>query len=140
MKYIYMTGNLIWKNKNTFLLLFLQLLLSMVILLSLVGRVQNIVSTKKMVDVFSDDNAYYFSLYSYFTPEEGVEELVKEQIDEPCQICSITEQQVQKKNGATVEIYGYNDTLIDHSRLELQSGNWFSKEKKKDRKIGRAHV
>lgn len=127
MKHIKITFEIIWKNKYTLLLLLLQMLLTTIIFVSLVGKLQYLVSSRASANAFNEYNAYYFNNYLYYDPEVlDLEQILQEQINAEWSIGETAILHLQTSDGKMVMAYGYNEPIITLSNIEMHSGTWFA--------------
>jgi len=133
MNILKITCYLISKNLRSFLLLLFQMMLSAIILISLIGKVQSIMDTKAVVNIFNDENAFYFTPYSYYDSDKiDVNEILNDQINANHKICELSDIYLCDTQGKTFSVLGYNDEMILYSNIRMKSGHWFDKNYSQD--------
>lgn len=124
MNLITLAWDVVSKHIKSFLILVLQMVLSSIILLSMVCKVESISNERKIVDVFQEDEAYYFTLPSYYSEMPFDYKSIIDQVGVKYKESSITEL-VFLGDENTKEIDGYSDDLIMHANVSMKTGEWF---------------
>lgn len=128
MNILQLSIRLIWKRKYTYLLLMFQMIVSTIIFVSLVGKMQNIVDSRNVANIFNSENSLYFTPYTYYdTNEFDINEVLKKDCN--YRIGKVFNLNFKTEHSESVFAYGYNDTIIDYTNIELVKGEWFNKDK-----------
>lgn len=125
MKVIKLSLHLIWKRKYTYMLLAFQMIVSIIIFVSLVGKVQHIENSRMVANIFNSENAFYFTPYTYY--DTNTFDLKKLLPDESTyEIGRISNLNLKNDSEEYVFAYGYNDTIIRYTNVHLSDGEWFN--------------
>ena len=83
---------------------------------------RSISEAKKLSDVISTKNGYYYTAYDYYTPDFKIEDYIdiKEE-----NIGSINKISVSSKEGIYIDFYGISDRIIDMYKANMKEGVWF---------------
>lgn len=125
MKVIRLALHLIWKRKYTYALLAFQMIISIIIFVSLVGKVQHIAHSQTVANIFNSENAFYFTPYTYYdTNSFHLKELLPD--ESSYEIGRVSNLTLKNNSGENVFAYGYNDTIIRYTNVNLKDGTWFN--------------
>lgn len=120
--------NLIIKKLKTYIVLIIQLTITILFLLLIIGRIQFIIGNENISNVFQGENACYFTPYSFMADDFDIQsELSKNgyNIREYGEIANIAFSNENNEDDF-ISAYGYNDCIIRYTNLQLSSGYWFS--------------
>lgn len=128
-----LTVRMINKDRWSYVLLIFELVLTSIIFLPFVGKLQAEMATKNIINVFNDRNACYFNPYEFFDVEKNnIKKILQKDGCSDLEVGEISDISLEMSNGKELSAYGYNDTIIDFVRLSLSQGSWFEKQEKDD--------
>lgn len=120
------------KNIGSLALLTLQAVITILILIGLIGKVQMVSSARNVTDAFQNQNAVYFTefaCYHGYLPD--LSQLIAKRAEtESVKVGEITDLLLKTEKGETVAAYGYNDAMIEAARIPLKDGVWFDRAQK----------
>ena len=118
---------LLWKRKTTFFLLILQVIISSVIFIGMIGELQMIYSASDAANTFSNENAFYYLPYAFNSEQNiEIEKISTEKIDESARVGQAYDVLLSDEAGNTYSCCGYDDTLISYFDFHLLDGISFS--------------
>lgn len=126
-----LTVRMINKDRWSYVLLVFELVLTSIIFLPFIGKLQAEMATKDIVNVFNDCNACYFNPYEFFDVEKNdIKKMIQEEGCSNLELGEISDISLKTGDGERLIAYGYNDTIIDFVTLSLSQGSWFGKHEK----------
>lgn len=122
------------RNVGSIAILTLQAVITMLILIGLIGKIQMVDKAKRITDAFQNQNAIYFTEYAcYHESLPNLAQLFAEKT-ETASVKSgeITDLLLKTEDGATVAAYGYNDVMIEAAKITLTDGVWLDQSLQSD--------
>lgn len=115
------------KNIGSLALLTLQAVITILILIGLVGKVQMVSSARNVTDTFQNQNGFYFTEFACYhdTLPDLTQLLAQKAETSSARVGEITDLLLQNERGEPVAAYGYNDTMIETAKIPLTEGVWF---------------
>lgn len=117
--------NLILKRIRMHVMLVLQMVITILLLVMIIGRIQFVSSSTKIANTFSGQYAYYFMPYQYIDDTFGLNETLQHTGVDSFAVGEISNLAFYDENQTIVTAYGYNDVIINSSELDLENGGWF---------------
>lgn len=133
MKTLRMVLHIMNKQKKGYLLLSFEIVLTAIILLSFIGKMQYSFSTKNVTDTFKGSNSFYFTGFSFYKSDEyPLKKILNEKADFKFKLGEVTDIYFKDDNNNTIYAYGYNDLLIEYTNLQLEEGMWLNQQQNKN--------
>lgn len=129
MKLFLVAFHMAHKKSWTILLFMIEMLLSSVVLMSLVGQMLSLHKSAQITSAFNGDNCYYFSPRTYYDPDFSIEDYLSDDEKKNIQIGSVHIFSAKTKETQSVRIIGYNNFIIERARMKMDSGTWFTDRK-----------
>lgn len=130
MKSILLALRLFSKNYKINIAIIIQIMISILILLTLFGKLQWINKAKSITDIIQTKNALYIYMYDHSLDTTGkAPDEFYDTIKSDKDIGSIGEIKsvyFRLKNGQGMEGLAYNDAIINNINIKLQKGTWFT--------------
>ena len=123
------------KNIGSLALLTLQAIITILILIGLIGKVQMVSSARNVTDAFQNQNGIYFTEFAcYHDSLPDLTQILSQKAETAAaRTGEITDLLLKNDRGETVAAYGYNDTMIETARIPLKEGIWFSQAQPTDK-------
>lgn len=126
MKLLKLIGHLFWKNIKGYILLSIELIITSIVFLALIGKMQYGYDSKEIAYTFQDSNAFYFVPHMFFAEKEkAIGDVLKKECDFEYQLGEVYNIIVSNETGEIITAYGYNDAIIDCVDLDIKKGTWF---------------
>lgn len=107
------------------------MIISTIIFISLIGKMQYLLLTKNTINIFNDKNAYYFTPAIYYDFNKfDLDYILSESINSNYSIGEIYNLYIKGENANMQYAYGYNDAIIEYADITLTNGKWFETDKK----------
>jgi hypothetical protein len=133
MKILRMTFKIVIINIKSILLLVIQMIVTSLILLALIGKIQYIMQEKDGLSIFNEDNAFYFTPFSYYDMNTfDMDSIIRKNISTSYEEGKISQLLLKNENGTNIVAWGYNDQIIHKSNIKMKFGKWFSKHNNTD--------
>lgn len=123
---ILMAINLVLKRKKMHILMILQIAVTVLLLILLLGRIQFVRATSKIAGTFSGENAFHFMPYQYIDDGFDLTKTIESKGIQSFEIGEIGNLAFYDDNNEIITAYGYNDTIIQSCNFTLSNGSWFS--------------
>lgn len=120
------TFDLLLKHFKHNLILIFQLIITFLILLGFIGKVQYILITENITHTFDSSNAYYYYPYSFTSEEFSAEKILSDNNISDVNVGTVYYMLVECDQSEKIAVC-YNDTIISHTRIDLSTGKWFDK-------------
>ncbi len=123
------------KNIGSLALLTLQAVITILILIGLIGKVQMVSSARNVTDAFQNQNGIYFMEFACYRDSlPDLTQILSQKAETAAaRTGEITDLLLKNDRGETVAAYGYNDTMIETARIPLKEGIWFSQAQPADK-------
>ncbi|MCR5836142.1 MAG: ABC transporter permease [Lachnospiraceae bacterium] len=121
-----MALKLIKKKRWALLLLSIEMIISSVVILSIVGRMEHIEKTKGLIHIFDGTGALYFHTYLYYSPDTDVLDSMDSSIKNKVQISSMYEMYLNLDNSSALNALAYDELIIDRMKPKMNEGIWIS--------------
>ena len=123
---IILSLNLILKRIRMHILLVLQMVITILLLVMIIGRIQFVNTSSQIARTFSGQNAYYFMPYQYINHEFNLTETLQQSSIDSFTIGEIGNLAFYDENQNIITSYGYNDVIIQSCNIDLDIGQWFT--------------
>lgn len=114
------------KRKGAIFLFMIEMLLSSVVMMSLVGQMLSLHKSAQITNAFDGDNCYYFSPRTYYDPDFSIGDYLSEAEKKNLKTGSVHVFSAKTKEKQSVKIIGYSDFIIERARIKTDRGTWFT--------------
>jgi len=118
--------NLMLKKFPMHIIMILQLTITILLLVMMIGRVQFVEDSAKTTQSFSGQNAFYFMRYQYIDSSFKIDDYLSQLGIASFSIGEIGNLALRDNDDQIIIAYGYNDTIINSCDFELSRGVWFT--------------
>ena len=112
---------LIKKRKGSLVLLAIEIIISSIVMLSLLGKIVYSYENKELAKSFDGKNMYYFSPYSYYE-DFDTKKLLDDNKVKNTKVCINHQLELKLKNGETLDALGYNKVMLEKMKLKILNG------------------
>lgn len=120
MKTLLIVRRIFAKRKKSAILLMIEIVLSLIILMGIISKIIYLQETKNIAFTFNGSDAYYFTPYTYYTPDFDITDYLPDNILENIRIGDVSTTKIIDKNGREIKCIKYSDTIIEKMQLTLQ--------------------
>ena len=114
------------KRKISILLLMMEVILSAVVMVSLIGQMLFLQKSALIVKTFNGSDCYYFSPRSYYDPDFRIENYLSDEERDCVDLGTTHILSVKTDQNRSVKVIGYSDFIIERARLKIEAGGWFT--------------
>lgn len=128
MRTIILAFKLIKKRKNSIVFMTLELVVSAIVLIALIGQLTVDAHIQDITKIIQNSNCVFFTPYDYYTPDFFVQNFMNKKWKNKVSVESIHDLVCKKQNGGEIQALGYGDKLLEGMNIPMESGKWFSPE------------
>ena len=126
MKLLLIAGNLAKKRKWSLLFLMIEIILSSIVLLSLIGELLFLENSSQIAKTFEGTDSYYFTKRIYYTPDFRIEDYLDEKIKAGVHIGNIHTVRFDTEEQKYISGLAYSDVILDKINIEMLEGEWIT--------------
>ena len=135
MKLLAIVYSMLKQRKWSLFLLMGEIIISSLLFVSMAGELVALWKSAGIVNVFQNTNSYYFTPFTYYSPEFKIENYLTEDEKAGARIAEIHDIVFKLESGEICSAIAYDSVMISNILVDIESGRWFSKEDEEDEKL-----